>query len=125
VFLNQACAESSPRYNNSSPDIAIEYLSVTVALSLVEPITSIIHSSTQPLNQESMATETLTKTVEAALPLAVSQDATDKTTKPTTNGTTNGTAEPSDKFSKTAGQDVGFLSPPRLTCQSFPWRIRE
>jgi hypothetical protein len=72
-----------------------------------------------------MATETLTKTVEAALPLAVSQDATDKTTKPTTNGTTNGTTEPSDKFSKTAGQDVGFLSPPKLSCQSSPQSNRE
>lgn len=45
-----------------------------------------------------MATETLTRTVEASIPLAVSQSATDKT----------------DKYSKTAGQDVGFLSPPEL-----------
>jgi hypothetical protein len=45
-----------------------------------------------------MATETLTQTVEAKLPLAVSTSATDKT----------------DKYSKTANMDVGFLSPPEL-----------
>ncbi|KAK3718138.1 hypothetical protein LTR37_005253 [Vermiconidia calcicola] len=49
-----------------------------------------------------MATETLTKTVEASIPLALSQNATDK----------------SDKYSKTAGQDVGFLSPPKLEFNS-------
>ena len=45
-----------------------------------------------------MATETLTRTVEAKLPLAVSKSANDKT----------------DKYSKTANMDVGFLSPPEL-----------
>ena len=45
-----------------------------------------------------VATETLTKPVEAAIPLAISKSANDKT----------------DKYSKTAGQDVGFLSPPKL-----------
>jgi hypothetical protein len=45
-----------------------------------------------------MATQTLTQTAEAAIPLAISTSATDKT----------------DKYSKTAGQDVGFLSPPKL-----------
>ena len=45
-----------------------------------------------------MATQTLTQTAEAAIPLAISKGATDKT----------------DKYSKTAGQDVGFLSPPKL-----------
>lgn len=45
-----------------------------------------------------MATETLTQTVEKQIPLAISKSATDK----------------SDKYSKTAGTDVGFLSPPKL-----------
>lgn len=45
-----------------------------------------------------MATETLSKPVEDAMPLALSKGASDKT----------------DKYSKTAGQDVGFLSPPQL-----------
>ena len=45
-----------------------------------------------------MATQTLTQTVEKQIPLALSQSASDKT----------------DKYSKTAGQDVGFLSPPQL-----------
>ncbi len=54
-----------------------------------------------------MATEVLTKTTEAALPLAISQSATVKNESKQTNGV-------SDKFSKTAGQDVGFLSPPTL-----------
>lgn len=49
-----------------------------------------------------MATETLTQTVEQSIPLAVSQPAPDKT------------EQKSDRFTKTAGQDVGFLSPPKL-----------
>ncbi|KAK3058795.1 hypothetical protein LTR09_000360 [Extremus antarcticus] len=48
-----------------------------------------------------MATQTLTQTTEHSIPLALSQSATDKSNK-------------SDKFTKTAGQDVGFLSPPEL-----------
>lgn len=49
-----------------------------------------------------MATETLTLTEEQPIPLSVSQPA---------SGTTN---EKSDRFTKTAGQDVGFPSPPKL-----------
>ena len=45
-----------------------------------------------------MATQVLTQTAEKNIPLAVSQSANDKT----------------NKYSKTAGQDVGFLSPPNL-----------
>jgi hypothetical protein len=58
-----------------------------------------------------MATETLTHPVETVLPLAVSQQPA-TTTKPSKE--TISQSQPSDKFSKTAGQDVGFLSPPKL-----------
>lgn len=45
-----------------------------------------------------MATQTLTQTVEKSIPLAISPSANDKT----------------DKYTKTANDDVGFLSPPEL-----------
>src|ERR1700753_251114 len=45
-----------------------------------------------------MATETLTETVKASIPVTLSTNSNDQT----------------DKFARTAGQDVGFTEPPKL-----------